>query len=195
MVDVEAHIIADLLRESLARGQHPTLTIRSNSMRPLLQAGDQVWLETAVPIQLQSGELITLWDGRDLLTHRYWATVSRGGEQHLVTRGDRPLTLDPLQPVSHLIGRVMARRRGAHRLTLKSGAGYKLNQRLTQLVQWEWRHLLGQNTVAALGYAPGWLPNGRSAERKTQSWKRWVLFGGAWALVAISRAQQQLSSA
>ena len=169
MTHLSAPLLADMLKESMARGLTPNLTLTSNSMSPLLRAGDQVQIEAADPATLQIGDIVTLVDrdnGAQLLTHRVWGMRAHAGEVELVTRGDRPLLFDAPLPAHKLVGRVTARRRGAGRLALRAGMGQRLNQFLARLAGAELRWLTG------LGEAD-WVretavANARAAQQQTR---------------------------
>lgn len=135
MADVDATLLASLLRESMNEGQQPQLTINSNSMAPLLQSGDQIILTPVTPEQIQPGDLLTLTTESDLLTHRYWGHWHQGDTVCLLTRGDRPLLYDKPWPIDSLIGRVIARQRQGKVLALEQGRGKWLNDRLTWLAK------------------------------------------------------------
>lgn len=51
-------VVADLLRDSMAQGQKPYLTITSGSMRPLLHVGDEVQLEPVTLADLNEGQFV-----------------------------------------------------------------------------------------------------------------------------------------
>lgn len=133
MADPSPIIIANMLRQGLAQGQTPFLTISSDSMAPLLKSGDQVGLETAEISHLHPGDIITLVTEADLLTHRFWGLT----EGQLRTRGDRSLLYDPLWSPDCLLGRVIVRRRNGRSLPLDSGRGKRLHRHLAWLVMAE----------------------------------------------------------
>ena len=135
MTEISPSVLAELLRQSLAQGHTPFLAISSASMAPLLKTGDQVGLETVTAERLRPGNIITIADRDDLLTHRYWGLV---GEQ-LQTRGDRSLTFDPLWPTQQLLGRIVLRRRHGKTLSLATGPGLWLNRHLAWLMRAESR--------------------------------------------------------
>ncbi|MCA9990591.1 MAG: S26 family signal peptidase, partial [Anaerolineales bacterium] len=72
MADVNPSLVAELLQESLQRGQTPFVTITSNSMAPLLRRGDQIGLEALPAGQLRPGDIILLRAPGELVCHRYW---------------------------------------------------------------------------------------------------------------------------
>ena len=137
MADVDATLLAALLRESMRKGQQPQLTINSNSMAPLLQSGDQIILASVTLEQIQPGDLLTLTTEPSLLTHRYWRQWQHANTVYLLTRGDRPLLFDRPWPVDLLIGRVVARQRQGKVLSLQQGWGKWLNDKLTWLATLE----------------------------------------------------------
>ncbi len=145
MVDIDAPILASLLRGSLERGETPRLEISSNSMSPLLRRGDKILLETITPEQLKSGDIITLVWPESLVTHRYWAREGEPPAQRLWTRGDRPLVFDKPWPPEALIGRVNGRSRNGRTLSLTNGIGRRLNHHLAWLADLEFRWW-GQST-------------------------------------------------
>lgn len=139
MVDIDAPIMASLLRRSLERGETPRLEISSNSMSPLLRRGDKILLEAITPEQLKSGDIITLVWPESLVTHRYWAKEGEPHAPRMLTRGDRPLVFDKPWPTEALIGRVNGRFRNGRTLSLTNGIGLRLNRHLTWLADLEFR--------------------------------------------------------
>jgi signal peptidase I len=169
MTHLSAPLLADMLKESMARGLTPNLTLTSNSMSPLLRAGDQVQIEAADPATLQIGDIVTLVDrdnSAQLLTHRFWGARAQAGEVELVTRGDRPLLFDAPLPAHKLVGRVTARRRGAGRLALRAGMGQRLNQFLARLAGAELRWLTGLDEADWVRETA--VANARAAQQQTR---------------------------
>lgn len=139
MSTIDTAVIADLLRESLAGGQTPFLTIKSDSMAPLLVKGDRIRVKGIERRELRPGDIVVKAGDVELLTHRYWRTIAVDSRPFLVTRGDRPLTFDQPWPAERLLGRVDRRRRGRRFLDLDNGLGGWLNRHLAQLARLEMR--------------------------------------------------------
>jgi hypothetical protein len=131
-------LITDMLRQALAQGERPFLTISSSSMTPLLRPGDQVGLEAIAANQLQIGDIITLEQNSHLLTHRFWGWDENG---RFRTRGDRPLTFDPPAAPDQLLGRVIVRRRDGRALDFTHSSGQRLHRHLIWLLKIETRLL------------------------------------------------------
>lgn len=134
MTNGNTPLIVDILRQSMAVGQTPFLTISSDSMAPLLKTGDLVGLAPVEKDQLAVGDIITLVQGDHLLTHRFWGIDDQGRP---FTRGDRPFTPDKPDKADQLLGRVIIRRRHDRELSLQIGVGRRLNRRLAWLVRVE----------------------------------------------------------
>ena len=115
-------VVISLLRQGLAEGHHPFLTVISGSMRPLLQIGDEIQIEPVQPDQLRLGELIVVANRETLVTHRLVAVGGKG----LVTQGDWAHKPDPPFAPEDLLGRVICRRRDGRLVALSGpGAGEK----------------------------------------------------------------------
>lgn len=125
--------LVEILRESLANGRQPQLTITSNSMSPLLRQGDQISLTHTPVSQLTPGDIISVEADQLILTHRFWY----GDALKIFTRGDRPLHFDLPHPDERYIGRVIGRRRGHTYLSIENGLGYWLNKHLFWLAKLE----------------------------------------------------------
>jgi hypothetical protein len=145
MANVDISLLADLLQKSMQQGHHPLLTVASNSMAPLLRHHDQVCVAPVTVAQLQPGDIITIAAESQLLTHRYWGTLTAREEVRLLTRGDRPLNFDTPWPAANLLGRVIARRRRGRDLSLARGSGRWLNHHLTWLATTELSWLTGSD--------------------------------------------------
>ncbi len=134
-----------MLRQSMAQGEMPFLTISSGSMAPLLKIGDQIGLEPIAPSRLSLGDIVTVAPEGDLLTHRFWGMK----DGQLRTRGDRPLLFDPLWPPDCLLGRVVVRKRNGRTLSFTSGRGKRLNRHLAWLIMTE-SHFLNKKWLLRL---------------------------------------------
>ena len=147
MAGIEHSVLIALLQSSLARGQTCYLTVSSDSMAPLLQAGDEVAVVARPPGRLRRGDIVVVDEESGLLTHRYWG---KDGKGKLVTRGDRSLVFDPAWEPERLLGRVNARRRRGRTLSLERGTGAWLAAHLGRVAALEQRLFAG--------YAPPPLP-------------------------------------
>jgi signal peptidase I len=137
--------LAALLRDSLQNGRQPQLTVTSNSMAPLIRAGDLIVI-AAAGANLQPGDIITFENSSGLLTHRFWGFLS--GNDHdrplLITRGDKPLWFDPPLEPANVVGRICARQRGKQMLNLETGRGKWLNHHLAWLAAFENRGIISK---------------------------------------------------
>lgn len=136
MGEPDVDMLAELLRESMARGDQPALTLTSDSMAPLLRTGDQIRIAPAAVDALQPGDIVTFIDDSDavqLMTHRFWGSVRQADQTLIVTRGDRPLWFDRPFGAGRLVGRAVARLRDGRELRLDTGSGARLNRRLAGL--------------------------------------------------------------
>jgi signal peptidase I len=140
--------LAELLQYGLEAGKLPYVTVTSNSMAPLLKAGDQVAIERVSAEELRPGDLIMVETTAELLTHRYWQGWEQNGQHYLLTRGDRLIQFDSPWPTGRLIGRVVARRRGLRYLELDNSTGEWLNQRLMGIIRLEMKLLTGRPAIA-----------------------------------------------
>ena len=128
---VDTELLADLLIESLQRGEAPLLTVISNSMAPLLERNDQVML---VPVDLETlkkGDIITVKSEEGFLTHRVVSLSNR----KIQTKGDRNISLDQSYHPHQIIGRVQQIRskRFSHTINLDEGWGKKIGKLIYRL--------------------------------------------------------------
>jgi hypothetical protein len=150
MSDHYSPLAADLLLEALGDGRHPYLTVRSDSMAPLLRRGDQIQLCPLSACALFVGEIIVLGTPEDLLAHRYWGSLETDGSSFVLTRGDRLAFFDPISPKAQVQAVVTMRRRAGRHLALDDGAGKWLNRRLARLADLEARVMRLQLTGVGL---------------------------------------------
>ncbi len=193
-MSIETTTVMALLRESLDQGHQPLLTLTSNSLAPLLHAGDQVKVAPASWRQLCAGDLVVYRVGDQLVTHRFWGVApgSPATEPWLVSRGDRSLSFDRPWPAAALIGRVVACRYGRRDLKLDRGAGRWLNHRLSSLAGRELAWFARWHRAPGLTSLPGTdgsgLPFHRLPRRRLRTAViRRLVRAGAAGLIACAR--------
>ena len=191
---VSSAVVAELLRESLAKGQRPQLRITSNSMWPLLRVADRVVLEPAgFPPQCQIGDIITFEGQTQLITHRFWGAIQSQAKDFLITRGDRPLSFDAPSATATLVGKVVIVMRGHKQIDLRTNPGKWLNRRLIWLAKTELTLIAKLTRNPHLQQIPQATPNGfqtysvGSAIRQNRGlkWLRRLFRGFSWCLVTI----------
>lgn len=115
--DLYLKIVREVLHRDQAAGPL-RLPVVSDSMRPLLRAGDWIFVEAVTPPALGLGDIIVVQRGRsaELITHRLVAQDEQGWRTH----GDNTRVLDPVVLIEEIVGRVSAIERGTHRIDLQA---------------------------------------------------------------------------
>jgi signal peptidase I len=80
------------------------LQVVSGSMSPLLEPGDNIYMEFTPPESLKRGDIVVFYKGDSLVTHRLISINPRG----CLTKGDALLHCDPLIDLDDIAGRVVA---------------------------------------------------------------------------------------
>jgi signal peptidase I len=113
--DLYLKVVRDVLHQDQAAGPL-RLPIVSDSMRPLLRAGDWIYVEAVTPAWLRLGDIIVVQRGAELITHRLVAQDGPGWRTH----GDNTRGLDSVVLAEEIVGRVSAIERGTQHLDLRA---------------------------------------------------------------------------
>lgn len=109
------------------------LQVISDSMWPLLRAGDAVIVQPIGPAadrgDCRVGDVLVAHRGAELITHRL---IAIEGERWLM-RGDNAILVDAPVRRAECVGRVEAIERGAYQIDLAQPQWAQLNQRLGQI--------------------------------------------------------------
>ncbi len=117
-------LVFELARVALSAGRPLQLRVVGNSMYPVLQAEDSIWVAPVRPEGLQRGDLIVLRQAGELVTHR---VVHRepGGWR---TKGDNRLGLDPPFNEAEILGCVIAVERNGIRTAFQNRGWGRFNR-------------------------------------------------------------------
>jgi signal peptidase I len=121
--DLYLKIVREVLQQDQAAGPL-RLPVVSDSMRPLLRAGDWIFVEAVTPPALGLGDIIVVQRGAELITHRVVAQDEQGWRTH----GDNTRVLDSVVPAEEIVGRVSAIERGTHRIDLQARRWQTVNR-------------------------------------------------------------------
>jgi signal peptidase I len=105
------------------------LTVTSDSMRPLLRAGDSVVVRPIDPYALRPGEVIVAQRGGEWITHRLVVVDERGWHMH----GDNTRYGDEVASASEIVGRVIAIERGAQTIDLQQARWHVIGRRINRV--------------------------------------------------------------
>ena len=111
------------------------LHVTSDSMWPLLRAGDAVIVQPIGPDAGRVGDVLVARRGAELITHRL---IAIEGERW-VMRGDNAIWVDAPVGRAECVGRVEAIERGAYQIDLAQPQWAQLNRRLGQIGRAHWR--------------------------------------------------------
>lgn len=113
------------------------LTVTSDSMRPLLRAGDRVVVQPIEPHALRPGAVIVVQRGGQWITHRLVAVDERGWHTH----GDNTRQADEAAGAAEIVGRVSAIERGEHTIDLQQPRWRAVEQRINRVQRLQLRVL------------------------------------------------------
>ncbi len=98
-------ILGEMWREACNRGRILSFKIVSNSMSPMIEAGDVVRVSRAVPSEVQIGDVIAFQDGQNVMVHRVIGISWANQQLYFRHRGDVGAS-SAIIPAEDLIGRV-----------------------------------------------------------------------------------------
>jgi signal peptidase I len=105
------------------------LTVTSDSMRPLLRAGDRVVVQPIDPQALQPGDVIVVERGDEWITHRLVTVDEHGWHTH----GDNTRYGDEAASAAQIVGRVSAIERNNQTIDLRQPRWRMIDRRINRV--------------------------------------------------------------
>ncbi|HID87110.1 MAG TPA: signal peptidase I [Anaerolineae bacterium] len=138
MLTPQQNLVAGhLIRERMAKGTTFRFRVISNSMAPMIRAGDRVTVSRVGVEDLRRGDIVLYVVGETFHTHRLLSVRREDGAMFLVTKGDNALSPDQPWREEQLLGKVVAIGRGERWVDLESRPWRAANRLLGALAQWE----------------------------------------------------------
>ena len=119
------------------------LKVTSDSMRPLLRAGDVVVVQPANLPAVQPGDIIVVQRGGEWITHRLVAADEHGFQ----TLGDNTRFADEAMSADQLVGRVLAIERTVGIIDLQQPRWRTINRRINRVQRFQLRTLTAARTL------------------------------------------------
>jgi signal peptidase I len=113
------------------------LTVTSDSMRPLLRAGDTVVVQPSEPRAVQPGAVMVVQRGGEWITHRLVTIDERGWHTH----GDNTRYADEAATADEIVGRVIAIERGDQTIDLQQPRWAAIDRRINRVQRGQLRLL------------------------------------------------------
>lgn len=108
----------DCLCEYLLKGDVCRFKVASESMRPLLRAGDTIVVEQWPAQDVHCGDILVFMSNGEICTHRCLRVFKTADRITYLTKGDAALQVDEIVDSDDLIGKVTVIERGPWRLQL-----------------------------------------------------------------------------
>ena len=125
--------IIDLWEDLYSKKQKSWLSILSGSMLPLLQIGDKVLIQSVKPTEIRFGDIIvfkTVYSDK-LIVHRVIRRYNSDSDKlSFLQKGDNTTTAEIIKS-EHVIGKVIAIRKGSKIIYLNNGIWKVVNLILT----------------------------------------------------------------
>lgn len=119
------------------------LTVTSDSMRPLLRAGDGVVVQPTDPGALRPGDVIVVQRGGEWITHRLVAVDERGWHTH----GDDTCHGDEAASAAQIVGRVIAIERNDQTIDLLQPRWRAIDRRINRVQRVQLRVLAAARAI------------------------------------------------
>ena len=127
--------ITGLVEDHLTNGETIRFRVTSNSMAPLIQRGDTIFVENVPPVAYRIGDVLVIRRERDYLTHR----LIHKAEAEWLTKGDNTLHPDPPVAPEAIIGRVTRIQHEDSLLDLQTAQQRRFASLLARLSRLEWQ--------------------------------------------------------
>lgn len=124
---LSSNAIIALWEDLYSKKQQSWLTILSGSMLPLLQIGDKVLIQSVKPAEIRLGDIIVFKNHDKLIVHR---VIRRYNSLSFLQKGDSTTTAE-IVCCEHVIGKVIAIRKGTRIIYLNNGLWKFINLMLT----------------------------------------------------------------
>jgi signal peptidase I len=125
--ELPQNTIIALWEDLYSKKQQSWLTILSGSMMPLLQIGDKVLIQSVKPVDIRHGDLIVFKSPDKLIVHR---VIRRYNRLSFLQKGDNTTNAEIVSS-EHVIGKVIAIRKGGNIIYLNAGIWKLINLILT----------------------------------------------------------------
>jgi Peptidase S24-like len=119
------------------------LTVTTNSMRPLLRAGDRVVVQPIDPYALRPGDVIVVQRGGEWITHRLVAADAHGWRTH----GDNACYGDEAASAAQIVGRVIAIERNDQTIDLLQPRWRVIDRRINRVQRLQLRVLAAARAI------------------------------------------------
>lgn len=100
-------LVTDVLREQLQFQHQFKSQVITNSMSPVIRAGDSIIVEAEKASELIPGDIILIDCEIKYFTHRFVTRFQKGMSNYIVTKGDRVGRFDNPFPDSRVLGKVV----------------------------------------------------------------------------------------
>jgi signal peptidase I len=110
--------VVEIIREKIALGEEPFLTVTSGSMRPFFNSGDKIMVKGCSPEGLSRGDIIIYEEDYSLYAHRFLYKKLINKSTWLVAKGDYCRSMDRPFSSEFLLGRVIAIKKNQQRINL-----------------------------------------------------------------------------
>jgi signal peptidase I len=126
-------LITELIDTNLAVGDQIQFMVVSNSMSPLIRAGDSLVADIIKPDAIKPGDIVLIRREADFLTHRALKLINH----RWLTKGDSTVEMDPRSKTNNIIGRVVTIHKPDRSIQLQTGQWTRLNPILARLSRLE----------------------------------------------------------
>ncbi|MFQ5768908.1 MAG: signal peptidase I [bacterium] len=132
--------VTELIRKQLLLN-NITLHVSSNSMKPLIQYGDQLIIKSATCRDLLPGDIVVYDRCVNYCTHRFICGYNIGTDAKLITKGDHFKHFDLPVDADAVLGKVTHILKHNHVINLQSRYHQMLQRFFGGLLSFQWRVL------------------------------------------------------
>lgn len=120
--------VAEAIREIILKGKELKMTVKTDSMLPLLNPGDKILLRKCRDDNLLCGDVIVYMIDYVSYVHRFIFKKKRDDRFFLITKPDKAFFFNTPIPLNQLIGRIIAVEKKRFNINLESAFWKAINR-------------------------------------------------------------------